>query len=199
MAIRHRQDEARLYTTREDRRAPRPRLLDSIYDNAARGPTLRDDEPVFDAANCLKLGRDVLFLVSNTGNVAGARWLQEFSAATIGSTRARRLRVPARGLDGRAAASGAGMLCPKRVTEEKLPAYFVVGTRSGRRSRADPGPSRVAGRVRMDRDERSFTHARAGRDRHSQVPLMRVLERHGIRSLPIRLRHMRTLGGGPTA
>ena len=31
----------------------------------------------------------------------------------------------------------------------------------------------------------------------SQVPLMRLLERHGIQSLPIRLRHMRTLGGGP--
>jgi glycine amidinotransferase/scyllo-inosamine-4-phosphate amidinotransferase 1 len=31
----------------------------------------------------------------------------------------------------------------------------------------------------------------------SQRPLMRLLTRYGIESVPVRLRHMRTLGGGP--
>jgi N-dimethylarginine dimethylaminohydrolase len=31
----------------------------------------------------------------------------------------------------------------------------------------------------------------------SQQGLMRALARYGIESLPVRLRHMRTLGGGP--
>ena len=33
---------------------------------------------LFDAANICRLGQDVLYLVSSTGNLAGAHWLQEF-------------------------------------------------------------------------------------------------------------------------
>ena len=37
---------------------------------------LENDEIVFDAANIIRFGRDVLFLVSNTGNHKAAKWLQ---------------------------------------------------------------------------------------------------------------------------
>lgn len=36
---------------------------------------LDDDEVIFDAANIMRLGRDVLFLVSSTGNRKAAKWL----------------------------------------------------------------------------------------------------------------------------
>lgn len=37
-----------------------------------------DQQAVFDAANVCRLGRDLLYLVSETGNLAGARWLQDY-------------------------------------------------------------------------------------------------------------------------
>jgi N-dimethylarginine dimethylaminohydrolase len=37
-----------------------------------------DPEAMFDAANICRLGRDILYLISPTGNLAGARWLQDF-------------------------------------------------------------------------------------------------------------------------
>lgn len=37
---------------------------------------LEEDEIIFDAANIIRLGEDVLFLVSSTGNRKAARWLQ---------------------------------------------------------------------------------------------------------------------------
>lgn len=36
-----------------------------------------DDEAIFDAANVCRLGNDLLYLVSDSGNIAGARWLQK--------------------------------------------------------------------------------------------------------------------------
>jgi glycine amidinotransferase/scyllo-inosamine-4-phosphate amidinotransferase 1 len=201
MALRHRQNEARLYRhIMPTVAAPRPRLLDSIYDNSRLGsPTLRDDEPVFDAANCLKIGRDVVFLVSNTGNAAGAHWLQAF----LGD----RYRVhPVRGVyafqhvDSTIVPLRPGlvMLCPKRVTEDRLPAFLrkwdKIWVPEPVATRFDPdwqGASEwIAMNVLSLTDELVVIE-------ESQVPLMRLLERHGIQSLPIRLRHMRTLGGGP--
>lgn len=37
---------------------------------------LREDEILFDAASTVRLGRDLIYLVSNTGNYKGAKWLQ---------------------------------------------------------------------------------------------------------------------------
>lgn len=54
--------------------APKPRLADDMYnltDSAA--PALCDHEPVFDAANILRIGRDLLYLLSDTGNRCGAK------------------------------------------------------------------------------------------------------------------------------
>jgi N-dimethylarginine dimethylaminohydrolase len=201
MALRHRQNEARLYrhlvTTVA---APRPRLLDSIYDRSVLGvPTLRDDEPVFDAANCLKLGRDVLFLISNTGNVAGARWLQEFLGP---SYRVHALHgvyafqhvdstiVPLR--------PGLVMLCPKRVSEEKLPRCLRKWDKIWV---PEPVPTAVDPERQGASEWIAMNVLSLAPDlvaiEQSQVPLMRILARYGVESLPVRLRHMRTLGGGP--
>jgi len=56
--------------------APRPMLLDSLFEVDLDKPTPRNDEPAFDAANILRLGRDLIYLVSGTGNEMGGQWLQ---------------------------------------------------------------------------------------------------------------------------
>ena len=40
--------------------------------------TLNNNGSVFDAANILRCNNDILYLVSNTGNLKGAKWLQNF-------------------------------------------------------------------------------------------------------------------------
>jgi N-dimethylarginine dimethylaminohydrolase len=37
-----------------------------------------DPDAIFDAANICRLGQDLLYLVSTTGNLAGAKWLQDY-------------------------------------------------------------------------------------------------------------------------
>lgn len=57
--------------------APKPKLLDESYQfEDLRRPSLNNLEPVFDAPNCIRLGRDILFQISNTGNWLGFQWLK---------------------------------------------------------------------------------------------------------------------------
>src|SRR5207247_6858766 len=53
---------------------------DSLHRKMSRGLTetfhhLDEDEIIFDAANIIRVGRDILFLVSSTGNRKAAQWL----------------------------------------------------------------------------------------------------------------------------
>lgn len=58
--------------------APKGRLADNCfnYDRKEGESMLTEAEMMFDAANVLRFGRDLLYLVSDTGNELGARWLQ---------------------------------------------------------------------------------------------------------------------------
>lgn len=57
--------------------APRPRLLDSEFDLRDKDcPKLYENEPIFDAANILRCGRDIFYNVSNSGNLLGSAWLR---------------------------------------------------------------------------------------------------------------------------
>jgi len=91
MTLRNRQFEAEtckpLFNQNHWFEAPKPKLLDSIYqrDDLSK-PTLLNGEPVFDAANVIKAGYDILYLVSNTGNKNGARWLENWLRETISNT-----------------------------------------------------------------------------------------------------------------
>ena len=89
--------------------APRPMLRDELFDVDLGRPSPRNDEPAFDAANVLRFGRDLLYLVSATGNDIGGRWLQtqlgdEYRRAL---PQGRLFRQPHR-LDPGGAAAGAG-------------------------------------------------------------------------------------------
>lgn len=57
--------------------APKPRLLDDTHNDDPRAEEkINDLEPLFDAANVLRAGREILYLVSCTGNMMGCEWLQ---------------------------------------------------------------------------------------------------------------------------
>ncbi len=58
------------------------RVEDDLHQKMSRGLSetyhyLDEDEVIFDAANIIRLGEDVLFLVSSTGNRKAVRWLRE--------------------------------------------------------------------------------------------------------------------------
>lgn len=57
--------------------APKPRLIDEsfCFDDLSK-PTLKNLEPVFDAPNIVRLGKDLLFQISNSGNLLGYKWLK---------------------------------------------------------------------------------------------------------------------------
>jgi len=201
MAMRHRQDEARvlrhLLTTVQ---APVPQLRDDLYDRSRLGePTLRNDEPVFDAANCLKLGRDILFLISNTGNQAGADWLQEYLGADFRVHAVRDVYsfshidstiVPLR--------PGLVLLNPDRVHDGNVPPFLRKWDKIYAPEPVElpvlSGWSAASKWIALNL--LSLSPELVVVEEH-QVPLMRALARHGIESLPIALRHTRTMKGGP--
>jgi hypothetical protein len=57
--------------------APKPRLLDDLYTfQDLSQPTVLNKEIIFDAANIVRMGNDLLFQVSNSGTLKGAQWLK---------------------------------------------------------------------------------------------------------------------------
>lgn len=179
--------------------APPPRLADTSYDPEA-GPMgfLRDVEPIFDAANVVRMGRDLLYLVSVSGNAFGAEWLQAAlgSAYRVHTSRGLYTSVhidstilPLR--------PGLVLLNPERVAPDRVPevfsgwdALFAPDMVEYRYSEYPADSSKWLGmNLMMITPELAFVDAH-------QAPLMKLLGRHGIECVPIRLRHGRTLGGG---
>ena len=86
MVYRSRQNEVRAYEDIKRKAiasgavwiaAPRPTLLeDEVFVEDGK-TVLTEEYPIFDAANVCRLGKDLLYLVSSTGNYRGAEWLQQ--------------------------------------------------------------------------------------------------------------------------
>lgn len=60
---------------------------DDLYNTECLGDpdtlALTEVAPAFDAANCIRANDDILYLVSNSGNVAGANWLREHTGLNV--------------------------------------------------------------------------------------------------------------------
>lgn len=179
--------------------APRPQLSDASYDEAADADhkSLRNIEPVFDAANVLRADDQLLYLESNSGNALGAVWLQRalgreytvhllrgiYSYMHLDSTIS--LLRP-----------GLALLNPARLNATNLPAFF-----KGWRILWCPEPVDIGfhppyehastwiGMNLMMLDERTAIVE------HSQLPLIRMLEAEGLTVIPVPMRHARTLAG----
>ncbi len=179
--------------------APKPQLSDDSYDEDAdqEHKSLRNHEPVFDAANVLRANDDLLFLESNSGNAMGAEWLQRalgpryrlhllrgiYSYMHLDSTIS--LLRP-----------GLALLNPRRLNVNNLPSFFA-----GWRILWCPDPidvgfyppyehaSQWVGMNLLMLDEQTAIVEQ------TQLPLIRMLESEGISVIPVPVRHARTLGG----
>jgi glycine amidinotransferase/scyllo-inosamine-4-phosphate amidinotransferase 1 len=179
--------------------APRPRLLDTMYErDAPAGRRLQDLEPAFDAANVLRFGTDILYLVSDSGNEMGARWLQSMLGDEYTVRVCRDLYAQTH-VDSTLAPLRPGLVLinPARVTDVNMPQFLrgwdvikcpdlvdtgFVG--------AYPRCSKWIGmNLLMVAPDLAIVDDR-------QTSLIRLLERQGIDVMPLRLTHARSLGGG---
>ena len=178
--------------------APKPRLTDEMYDvTAPAGRRLRDLEPAFDAANVLRFGTDILYLVSDSGNDMGWQWLQ----STLGEPYTVH---PCRGLYAHTHVDstivpllpGLVLLNPERVNDDSLPGFLRGWDKIWCPELVDIGftGERPACSTWIGMN---LLVVRPGLvivdDR--QLELTRVLEERGIDVLPLRLTHARSLGG----
>jgi scyllo-inosamine-4-phosphate amidinotransferase 1 len=179
--------------------APKPRLLDTMFNPAAGlGGRLADYEPAFDAANILRFGTDIFYLISDSGNESGLRWLQAFLGEPYTVHAARNLYasthvdstvVPLR--------PGALLVNPSRVNSENLPPFLSDWERIECPELVDTGFVGPVARAStwIGMNILMLGPGQAVVDRR-QPDLIRTLERHGVDVVTSQLTHARTLGGG---
>ncbi|MBE7702230.1 scyllo-inosamine-4-phosphate amidinotransferase [Oerskovia sp. Sa1BUA8] len=181
--------------------APRPVLANDLYEYDAEGaPVLGEAEIAFEAANCLRLGRDVLYQVSRSGNELGLRWL-ESTLGLLGDVRVHPLRGLYAGthIDSTIALLRPGLvlLNPERVTPDTVPeplkgwdVLWCPPMEVGPIAMSNPLSTPWVGmNLLMVDPTTAIVDA-------TQVELVRLLERNGITVVPRTLRHARVLGGG---
>jgi N-dimethylarginine dimethylaminohydrolase len=182
--------------------APRPMLLDSLFDVDLDKPTPRNDEPAFDAANVLRLGRDLIYLVSATGNALGGEWLQSILGDGL---RVHFLKDAYYGshIDSTLVALRPGlMLCnPARINDDSMPEIlkqweliYSPPMENTDRYSADY-LSKSIGSDWIDMNAFSISPNVVVVDR-DQTALIKLLENRGLDVIPLKLRHSKMLGGG---
>lgn len=178
--------------------APKPRLTDDTYNvHDSSASAINDYEPIFDAANILRLGRDIFYLVSATGNPCGARWLQAvlgeeywvhtcdniYSGSHVDSTIA-----PIR--------PGLVVVNAERVRKNNLPDLFKGWDIIYIEKIVDTGYTNTALSSKWIGMNLLMVNPNLAIVDKAQFPLIRELEKRGVDVVGLQLRHARTLGGG---
>jgi N-dimethylarginine dimethylaminohydrolase len=178
--------------------APKPALLNAGYNLSDPDQlALLEHEPVFDAANILKVGRDLIYLVSDTGNRLGARWLQtilgheyrvhaceDLYARTHIDTTIVLIRP------------GLVLLNPERVGDHNIPEPLKRWDKIYAPEMVDIGYEGIAyGSAWVGMNLLMISPDLAIVDER-QVDLIRLLNANGVEVEPLRLTYARTLGGG---
>ena len=182
--------------------APKPMLLDSLFEVDLDKPTPRNDEPAFDAANVLRLGQDLIYLVSSTGNEMGGQWLQTILGDEF---RVHFLKDVYYGshIDSTFVALRPGlMLCnPARLNDDTLPEIlkqweiiYSPPIESAGRYDADYLAKSIGSKW-IEMNILSINPNLVVVDQ-GQTALIRLLEKKGLDVIPLSLRHSKMLGGG---
>ena len=177
-------------------KAPVPQYLEESFDfSDLSSPTLMNAEIMFDAPNVVRMGKTLLYQISNSGNLKGLKWLQQtfpeyrihpasqYSGAHFDST-----VVPLR--------PGLVLLNGLRCTKNNYPLIFknwdkifftdIVSTDTD-----DSGiSSNSIGLNLLSLNEDTVIVDK------NQKPLRKILKQHGIFSIPLELRHDRIISGG---
>jgi N-dimethylarginine dimethylaminohydrolase len=183
--------------------APKPMLLDSLFAVDPAKPTPRNDEPAFDAANVLRFGYDLIYLVSGTGNEAGGHWLQTILGSQF---RVHFLKDIYYGshIDSTLVALRPGLILvnPARINDNTLPTILkqwkvIYSPPMENTDRHDADYlSKAIGSDWIDMNAFSINPNLVVVDRN-QPALMKLLEKEGLDVIPLQLRHSKMLGGGP--
>jgi N-dimethylarginine dimethylaminohydrolase len=184
--------------------APKPMLLDSLFEGVdLNKATPRNDEPAFDAANVLRFGEDLIYLVSATGNELGGHWLQSILGDKY---RVHFLKDVYFGshIDSTLVALRPGLVLanPARVNDETLPKILrqwkvIYSPPMENTDRHDADYlSRCIGSDWIDMNAFSINPNLVVVDRN-QPSLIKLLEKEGLDVIPLKLRHSKLLGGGP--
>ena len=182
--------------------APKPMLLDSLFDVDPDKPTPRNDEPAFDAANVLRLGRDLIYLVSGTGNELGGQWLQTILGDTFKVHFLKDVYYGSH-IDSTFVALRPGLvLCnPARINNDTLPEILKQWEVIYSPPMESTGGfdaeylSRSIGSKWIDMNLFSINPNLVVADR-DQTALIKLLEKKGVDVIPLKLRHSKMLGGG---
>ena len=182
--------------------APKPMLLDSLFEVDLEKPAPRNDEPAFDAANILRLGRDLIYLVSGTGNEMGGQWLQTILGDDF---RVHFLKDVYYGshTDSTFVALRPGLiLCnPARINNDILPEILkqwevIYSPPMENTGRYDADYlSKSIGSNWIDMNLLSISPSLVVVDQ-DQTALIKLLEKQGIDVIRLKLRHSKMLGGG---
>lgn len=181
--------------------APRPELRDTLFtkssaDARAQRYELSNDEILFDAANCVRVGRDIFIDINLSANQRAAEWLQhdvlgsEYRVHTmhLGQDHADVTLIPIR--------PGLLLIDPTTVTRETIPEPFknwdtiaISNPPELPYGLSYPlASSKVGINLLMVNHETAIVEK-------SQTELCRQLEKRGITPIPLQYRHGRTLGG----
>jgi glycine amidinotransferase len=182
--------------------APRPQLRDELYlTDEAGTPVLGETEPAFEAANVVRLGRDVFYQVSRSGNEMGLRWLQS-TLRLLGDVRVHPLRGLYQGthIDSTICflRPGLVLLNPERVRPDTIPEVLRGWDVIWCPPIEEPVPPvlpRTLSTPWVGMNLLMVSPDVAVVDRN-QTNLVALLEAKGITVVPRRLRHSRVLGGG---
>lgn len=181
--------------------APKPELKDELYFVDSVGlPRLGEVEPVFEAANVLRCGRDIFYQVSSSGNELGLVWLTSLLKIT-GDFAVHPLRgiYEFTHIDSTISILRPGLVLinPDRVSPATLPALFrkwdVVWCPPMEGPQATVGHPLSTPWIGMN--ILMLTPHLAVVD-SEQRALIRELERRRISVLPHRIRHAQVMGGG---
>ena len=180
--------------------APKPCLHDELYDRSnLDSNTLTETEIAFDAANVIKCGKDLFYLVSNSGNVMGAKWLQR----QLGSDYRIHVLTDIYAyvhLDTSIMplAPGKVLMNPSRVNDNNMPNYFknwdIIWAPEPIETPCDDKLASASPWLSMNVLSIN-EHTVVVEER--QQPLIDLLESQGFDVMPVKMRHCRTLSGGP--
>ncbi|HKP69605.1 MAG TPA: hypothetical protein VJV05_10005 [Pyrinomonadaceae bacterium] len=184
--------------------APKPMLLDSLFDGVDMDkPTPNNDEPAFDAANILRFGEDLIYLVSATGNEIGGQWLQSILGEKY---RIHYLKDVYYGshIDSTLVALRPGLVLanPSRLNDDTIPKILkqwkvIYSPPMENTDRYAPEYlAQCIGSDWIDMNAFSISPDVVVVDRN-QPTLIKILEKEGLEVIPLKLRHSKLLGGGP--
>lgn len=178
--------------------APKPALPDEGYNlDDPEHCALLELEPVFDAANIVKMGRDIIYLVSDTGNRIGAQWLQTFLGSEYRVHPCDDLYAQTH-IDTTVVLIRPGLvlLNPERVDDHRIPAPLAKWDKIYAPEMVDIGYEGMAYGSRWVGMNLLMVSPDLAIVDDRQTDLIRLLNSKGIEVEPMRLTHARTLGGG---